>query len=284
MGVERVGRDDNFFELGGHSFAAIGLMARIRKLFGQQLPLSILFRAGTVASLAEILHQSPKQVASSPLVAIQPLGARPPFFCVHPGGGIVYSYVALARCLGLEQPFYALEAVGIAQDAQPYIRIEDMAAHYIGAMQTIQSAGPYLIGGWSFGGVVAFEMAQQLNARGHKVALLALFDAELDFEGELKMEADDAELLAEMFREFIPGLPQMLCSIESSERLQLALRLVKESNLLPPDFEFEEVRRLARVARANTEALIQYRPKTYAGRVTIFRAEDTFEKLGVLAP
>jgi amino acid adenylation domain-containing protein len=281
--IERVGLHDNFFEVGGHSLAAMVLMARIRESFGQQLPLSILFQSGTVASFAELLDRSPKRAALSPLVAIQPLGVRPPFFCVHPAGGIVYSYFGLARSLGLEQPFYGLEDIGIAQDTRPYTRVEDMAAHYLGEMQTIQPKGPYLIGGWSFGGLVAFEMAQQLNASGHKVALLAIFDTHLQHGNEFEMKADDVEHFVAIFHEHIPGLRDNLNQARFSERLPLAIQLAKESDLLPPDFDIEDVRRLIKVAKANREAAINYRPTTYPGRMTLFRAEDEFKRYGAIA-
>src|SRR5205823_1918690 len=105
-------------------------------------------------------QQSPQSTLRSPLVAIQSGGARRPFFCVHPGGGEVLCYYDLARALGPDQPFYGLRAVGLEGEAMPDTRIAAMAARYLDVLREQQQHGPYLLGGWSLGGVVAFEMAQ----------------------------------------------------------------------------------------------------------------------------
>src|SRR5262249_10649045 len=110
------------------------------------------------------------------LVAIQPLGSKPPFFCVHGRSGHVLFCRELARHLGREQPCSGLQAQGLDGRTPPFSRIDAMAAHYIEEIRTVQTQGPYFLGGMSFGGRVAFEMAQQLGRRGHEVALLALFD------------------------------------------------------------------------------------------------------------
>src|SRR5262249_39565166 len=122
----------------------------------------------------------------SPLVAIQPQGSARPFFCVHAVSGNVLCYRTLAHRLGAQQPFYALQARGVDDEQEPQTRVEAMAADYLEAVQTVQPHGPYLLGGWSMGGLIALEMAKQLEAQGEEVRLLALFDTKaLDDEAEV---------------------------------------------------------------------------------------------------
>jgi thioesterase domain-containing protein len=118
----------------------------------------------------ERLHVSAPKGALTP---DQPGGSGPPFFCVHGFGGGVLGYAELARQLGPEQPFYGLQAAGLNGLDEPDVRIEDMAARYLQAMRAVQPEGPYYLGGYCYGGIVAFEMARQLRTQGEHVALLA---------------------------------------------------------------------------------------------------------------
>src|SRR2546425_6293135 len=174
--VQPIGVDENFFELGGHSLLAVKLFAEVEKSFGKNLPLATLFQAPTVRQLARVLHDEGWQTAWSSLVMIHPGGARIPFFCVHAAGGNVLEYHELARMLGPDQPFYGLQAKGLSGEEQPHTSITEMAAHYLREMREVQPEGPYLLGGRSSGGTIAFEMACQLAAEGQKVAMLALLD------------------------------------------------------------------------------------------------------------
>jgi len=176
LAVEQVGVDDNFFELGGHSLMAVRLFAVMEKRFGKRLPLATLFQAPTVAQLAAILQRDCAPSWSS-LVPIQPLGSKQPFFCVHAVGGNVLEYYDLALRLGKDQPFYGLQSRGLGGEQPPHTRIEEMAAHYIKEIREFQPTGPYLIGGRSLGGIIAFEMACQLRAQGQEIGLLALLDS-----------------------------------------------------------------------------------------------------------
>lgn len=176
LGIPQVGIHDNFFELGGSSLLAVQLFNQIEQVCGKYLPLSILFQAATVEQLASILHLEEELGRSSSLVLIQSGGSKPPIFGIHEVQGHILFYRELAHHLGSEQPFYGLQPVGLDGKQAPLTRCEDMAAHYIEQMRTIQPEGPYFLIGYSVGGVFAFEMAQQLQAQGQKVALLALLD------------------------------------------------------------------------------------------------------------
>jgi len=173
----KVGIRDNFFDLGGHSLLAVQLISAIQIEMGHQLLLSVILECPTVERLAARLQGQGAEAAGwQALVSIQPMGNRPPFFAVHGIGGGVLIYRRLAELLGPDQPFFGLQAVTLGGAEREYGRVGEMAAHYLRELRQIQPHGPYYLGGLSFGGNVALEMAQQLQSAGERVALLALFD------------------------------------------------------------------------------------------------------------
>jgi len=181
LGIHPIGIQDDFFNLGGHSLLAVRLFAQIEKSLGKSLPLSVLLQASTIEELANVLREGGKSVASSPLVQIQAGSShKSPLFCIHGGGFNVLVYRDLALGLEPDQPVYGLQARGLVGDEIPDIpirdRLEEIATDYVEQIQTIQPEGPYLLAGLSNGGNIALEMAQQLQAQGHHVALVALFD------------------------------------------------------------------------------------------------------------
>jgi thioesterase domain-containing protein/SAM-dependent methyltransferase/acyl carrier protein len=179
LGVAPISATDNFFDIGGHSMLALRLVARIEGALGRPLPLGVLFQSPTVRGLAAALGAGAGVSQWSSLVPIQAGTDRPPFFCVHAIGGHVMNLRDILRRLPPEQPVFALQARGLNGDAEPARTFEEMAAHYIAEMRSAQPRGPYFIGGLSLGGVIAFEMARQLEAAGDAVALVALLDAHL---------------------------------------------------------------------------------------------------------
>jgi len=176
LGVESIGPGENYFDLGGDSSLAVHMFAQVEKQFHVKLPLATLYEAPTIAELACILHCEAPVAGWSPLVAIQPTGSRPAFFCFHGAGGNVLSYRQLSMHLGSDQPFYGLQCQGLDGACPPLVRIEDMAALYVKEIRRVQRRGPYFLGGYCMGGTLAFEAAQQLHAAGESIALLALFD------------------------------------------------------------------------------------------------------------
>ncbi len=176
LGTQPIGIQDNYFELAGNSLQAVQLFARIEQVTGKNLPLATLFQAPTIEKLAKMLGQEEDSVSWSSLVPIQASGTKLPFFCIHGLGGDVLSFYDLSHHLGQDQPFYGLQAQGLDGDKQPFTRVEDMAAHYIQEIRTVQPQGPYLLGGLSSGGTIAFEMARQLQAQDQEVALVVLLD------------------------------------------------------------------------------------------------------------
>jgi len=176
LGIECVGVDQNYFDLGGDSSLAVRMFAEIEKVFKVKLPLATLYDAPTIEELARFLKSNSVASGWSPLVAIQPLGSRPPFFCFHGAGGNVLTYRDLSRHLGSDQPFYGLQSQGLDGSRPPLTKIEEMAALYLKEIRRVQPHGPYFLGGYCGGGTIAFEVAQQLRADREPVALLALFD------------------------------------------------------------------------------------------------------------
>jgi len=252
LGIKEVGVYDNFYELGGDSLLAVQLLPQLRDILQVQISLDNLFAADTIAELAKIVTQHQNQNLEtapwSPLVEIQ-LGSKQPFFCVHPIGGGALCYTQLAQYLGPDQPFYGLQAAGLYGEQEPCSDIKIMAARYIQAVQSVQPEGPYLLGGWSMGGVIAFEMATQLqDHHGQKIALLALIDAMAPIS---ITEVDDETLLGK-FRQDILGL--------SSEY---------------PDFSQERLEKnLFHVFKSNFRAMQSYVPQVYDGRVTLLKAGE----------
>ncbi len=178
LGIDHIGIHDDFFDLGGHSLLAIRVFAAIERLTGERLPLTVLFQAPTIAAFAELLVTERPDARWTSLVAAQPEGSRRPFFYVSPFLITVLSFSHLARHLGPDQPFYAIQPQGMEGDHPIHQRVEDMAAHYVEELREVQPRGPYLLGGHCAGSWVAFEMARQLQADGDEVELLALVDSE----------------------------------------------------------------------------------------------------------
>lgn len=176
LGIHPIGLRDNFFDLGGHSLIAIRLMAQIEKLFGKKLPLNVLFQAPTIEQMANIVRDEGWSLPYKSLVAIQPNGSRPPLFCVHGAGGQVLFYHDLVRYLPEDQPLYGLESHHWDEDYPRLNSVEEIAEHYLNEIRTLQAKGPYYLCGTSLGGIIAYEMAQQLHADGQEVAFLGLFD------------------------------------------------------------------------------------------------------------
>ncbi len=283
--VDCIGLQDNFFEVGGHSLLAVRLMAKIQQQFGKNLPLATLFQAPTIEQLAAILRQdldfSDSSVSSS-LVAIQPGGSKQPFFCV-PGanGNVIYLY-DLARYLGPDQPFYGLQAPGL-DDGKFYTRIEDIALHYIEEIQAVQPQGPYLLGGHSFGGKVAFEMAIQLQKQGHEVGLLAIFDTEAPIVGSSKLvtdDWDDAQWLTQfskaaelLFKKNLKVSYADLQPLDLDEQFKYLLEHFEMAKALPLGTDIRQFRNWVQVFKANCQ--IDYvSQEVYPNRITLFRASE----------
>ncbi|MDQ2908263.1 MAG: amino acid adenylation domain-containing protein [Candidatus Eremiobacteraeota bacterium] len=175
LDVRPIGTTDDFFELGVSSIVAARLFDRIERDLGTKLPLSPLFQAPTIGKLAALIDGRVDRSSTS-LVPIQPHGSQTPIFCIHGGAGTILHFQPLSKRLGPNQPFYGLQMKGLYGDAAPERTVESMARHYLREIRTVQRAGPYVLAGYCFGGMVAAEMARQLKRAGERVALLVMFN------------------------------------------------------------------------------------------------------------
>ncbi|MBF0396015.1 MAG: amino acid adenylation domain-containing protein [Desulfobacterales bacterium] len=176
LGIHPIGIYDNFFDIGGQSLLAIRLISRINQYFKKPLTVTMLFQYPNIAGLSECLSQDPRVASYSSLIPIQTKGSNPPLFIVPGAGGFAFYLNALSSYLGKNQPLYGLQDPGLDIDIEPYQRIEDIAHHHIQHIKQIKSKGPYILGGHSFGGYVAYEIAQQLQRSGDDVSCVILFD------------------------------------------------------------------------------------------------------------
>ncbi len=304
LGVHPISVKDNFFDLGGHSMLAARLFAQIEKKLGINLPLANLFQAPTIEELARIfsqedhsseqkkstmqlesasnlLNQSGTASPCSSLIVIQPKGSKPPLFCIHVLGRGLKFYRPLANHLGSEQPLYGLAAQIMDKKYAPPNRVEDLAAHYIKEMRILQPEGPYFLAGVSFGGSVAFEMAQQLVAQGQKVALLALLDT---YASETVNQISSGERFSAHWNKFLQLGPTYVLKKAKDNvkgkiqkfnhklnhslnkigcKLYLGIGRPLSNNL--QDFTFQQ---------ENIQASRNYVPQVYPGRVALFRSRD----------
>ena len=280
LNVRPIGILDDFFALGGHSLLAVRLMSEIQKRLRVQVALSAIFEHGSIAHLATTLRNK-EAVPQIPLVAIRSGGSLPPLFFVHPANGQVACYYRLASHLPEDQPFYGLQDLDIYHQDGPERSIEEMAAGYIEAIRAVQPEGPYYLGGYSFGGIVAFEMAQQLKAVEQEVALLAILDSASPDRESMKLQ-QPTELLATIVGEAarkasgktIQDVYNEMQGLSFEQQLEHAMELLSAANVellvMEKDWLREQVELFARRLRATH----RYHAHPYSGRIVLFRATE----------
>ncbi|MFP2934212.1 thioesterase domain-containing protein, partial [Pyxidicoccus sp. 3LG] len=296
LGAPRVGLKDNFFELGGHSLIAVRLFARIKKTLGADLTLATLFEAPTLEQCAALVREAagipftpdaapgaaaPASATATaaktqprewtPLVTIQKGGTGTPFFCVHGAGGNVLNFRELAGTLGKDQPFYGLQARGVDGKLPPADSIEEMASIYLESIRQVRPKGPYLIGGYSGGGVVAYEMAQRLKAMGEEVGLLAFLDTFHPSTQERRLSLGERlKGLREEGTSYVTRKLRTRVERDSNRLLsQIKMRWYEQRGEALPI----ELRDLQLTERFQNLAS-RYSPRPYVGPVTLFRAQE----------
>jgi len=282
LGIERVESEDDFFALGGHSLIAVRLFAKIKNAFQVDLELATLFDARTVRALAGVVRQRLQQTESiekrwSCLVPIQPNGSRVPLFFVHAIGGEVLFYEPLARCLGSDQPFYALQSVPANFEALRETSIEEMASTYLEEVRSFLPEGPYILGGHSYGGLVAFEMAQQLRAQGIEPALLIMVDAVVPGSRQQVRASAQISTLKENLRN--EGMSYLVRKAEVKRIYWQRKLLTKVHHARAYGYRLagrslSADLRYAQMEEIRVRALAHYRFKTYDGKIDLIRATE----------
>ncbi|MDB6100267.1 MAG: hypothetical protein JWO52_266 [Gammaproteobacteria bacterium] len=281
LGIRPIGVTDSFFDLGGRSILAARLFVGISRLFGKDLPLATLFQSPTIEQLAKQLHPKSDAARYTTLVSIQPDGSKPPFFCVHGGAGSTLFLNALGRAMGnSQQPLYGIEPEGL--DGRRFRRttIPMMAAHYIAEIRKVQPCGPYYIGGYCFGGMVAFEMAHQLRSMGEQAALLVLLNAPL-FERLVEAKRSSPPAVRSAAQKVLrvlssPGRVVGWRIRTLYRHLQTWLHVATCNTLLGLGVKIPQAMRTTFVTRMIYRAQLAYVPKPYPGKLTMFRGRGLY--------
>jgi amino acid adenylation domain-containing protein len=272
--IHPIGSTASFFDLGGQSIQAAELFLRIRRTFGRDLPLSTLFRADTVEKLAVELSASSSD-AYPTVVAIQPHGSRPPFFCVHGGAGITLYLQGLASRMDPEQPFYSIEPEGLDGKRFKRTTVETIAAHYVAEIRKIQPNGPYRIGGYCFGGIVAVEMAQQLRRAGEEPEVVALLSAQLLFNRPRPLLAPVSKSakarLARLMQSPAKFWRRRVIWLNRSSQFKICHLFLSVGRRVPLKL------RTFYVEQMLSRAEWQYVPRFYPGNLHIFRSRGVYD-------
>ncbi len=303
---------DSFFDLGGDSLLALVMLTRVQETFGVRIPVGNFMAAPTVEELSSAIRDHGWSTSPSCVINVSGSGGQRPFFCIHPGGGELYELRYLRRELG-ERPIYALMPIGWNGETEPLASIEEMATYYIERIREVQAAGPYHLGGYSLGGVIAFEIAQQLTAAGEQISFLGLFETwpvvdvvcvpedAYEYEstaaavelarqtGRVAMPAEELLYLKSMSYA-IPGLESLERSMRDKKiydfeglcreledmrpKLQQALDELKARGLVINEMDIGEFYRMHEVAAKQIWALSAYRPSAYPGVATLFAGRD----------
>ena len=269
--LPRVGIDQDFFSLGGHSLLAIQMFSRIESELGVRASVSLLYRASTIRTLAEQLKNG-MGAESHRLNPIQTGGNLPPVFCMYRLDGLDMCYRELAIALGSEQPVYGFTPAALGGDADVPLSLAEIAAGCVRELRVFYPDGPYLLAGSSFGGMLAYEMAQQLRTAGAEVALLALFDT--------YGRASEVHRPARSRMSKLAAHLKMLSRLRGKRRLHyLAVRLkianfIPESMRLPEDTDGLLPEDIKRIQDAHMKALWEYQPTRYGGKIVLFRAQE----------
>ncbi len=279
--LKQLSLDANFFSAGGHSMLAVRLAHRLReRLALAQFPVASVFAFPTVRQLAqhidsdhsgglvELLPRHGPLSSKLPpnLVRLRPEGSQPALFCIHGLGGHVVSFVPLARQLSVDRGFYALQGNGIDGRTLPDESIATMADRYTEAIRSVQAAGPYLLSGWSMGGLIALEVANCLIRSGESVASLIMLDTHLSVAERALQDVTDESIMRQI-------APRIGVSLDSLKRLALSEQWnVVQEQVQRSGIDSQELELLARVCQAHLAALAGYAPRSFEGQAFLLRA------------
>ncbi len=280
LGIPDLSIHDDFFELGGHSLIAVNMMSKIDQQIGRKVPLAALLKHATIHQLGQLLDQQSETTFKDSLVPIKTTGNKPPLYLIHGGGLHVLMFQTLAANMDADQPIYALQAKGLNGEGNALNRIEDMAAHYIAEIQKTNPNGPYALAGYSFGGLIAFEMAKQLKAANKKVLMLSVFDTVIKPE-LTDFEHSFAEKISTLGKKVAWSLKDMVNHPKDNLSYRKYVyqrrfnnwktKFFKEGNAHTNN---KDTRLATIVNQSNFEAWKNYQITPYSGDLYLFRATE----------
>ncbi|MBX7255073.1 MAG: amino acid adenylation domain-containing protein [Candidatus Hydrogenedentes bacterium] len=292
--VRPIGVTDNFFDLGGHSLSAVYLMDQILQKFDRLVPPTALFESPTIEQMAAVLRNQATDEPVPVIVPIQPRGSKPPFFCVHPAPGTVFCYMALAKHMGEDRPFYGIQAPSVNGARVVFDSIEETARHYVSAVRAVQPEGPYYLGGHSSGGVVALELARLLKAEGCEVGAVVLLDSIAPLPAQKAAQvysacqatADDAFWLAcvlmlvEFFFQTRFDISySTLKRLPVDEQYEAVLDSLKKVGFVPPNSGPGAIHGLVENVKMTSNAAVKYAPPVFDGKVVFVHTRELFTSI-----
>jgi thioesterase domain-containing protein len=281
--VDDIGCEDNFFELGGHSLLAIRLIDAIDKTFGRSLSIANFFHAPTIRDQALLLRQ--QYSITSCVIAVQSRGKRPPLFVVPGYGGAVTPFHALAKALGADQPLYLVDLNSVGCEPPQSMTLESVAAQVVESMRGVQPHGPYQLAGYSLGGRIAYEIAQQLLRHGEAIDLLAMLDCGAPGYPRVQSFVSRTFLHIKHGLKLGPGESRAYFA----DRVRSLRKYLKPERVYPPVFAEDVVEKAMEAARAIEarsqavyDAWLAYEPRKYRGAISVVRATVRPTRLGVM--
>jgi amino acid adenylation domain-containing protein len=277
-----IGVTDNFFELGGHSLQMIMLIARVEERLGERVTMAELFNDPTIEHLSELIGHEKENLLQSLLVPMRTEGAKLTLFGPHASAGHVWCYKELVQHLGEDQPFFGVQARQPESGLVYYTKIEEMATDYLEAIRSVQPHGPYMLAGWSMGGVIAFEMARQFQAQGEEISMLALMDAHAS-DGKVE-EFGWGELLSIFAIDLGLNLTNETATVEEIQALPPMAQLrrvwkeAKLAGVVPSDMTLVEFRRMFDIFKINANTVASYKSEEFRGRITLFVPEEDIDQ------
>jgi thioesterase domain-containing protein/acyl carrier protein len=277
--VEEIGLDDDFFMLGGHSMIAAQVMQKLEKETSIRLPLTALFEAPTVKKLSRYIELKGNDASWKSLVTIKPGDGKRPLYIVHGAGLNVLIFHAIAKNLNPEQSVFGLQARGLNGKDDPFDNMEKIASYYISEILDQNPQGPYNLAGYSFGGVVAFEMAKQLTAMGKTVNMLGIFDTSVDtspkpktFLNKSVKKLRDAYVYVKFNLQLLRKDPVQTLHYRYVNRKYKMMRLLSKFHMIRESSGQEKyLKHSARINHKHDIAYKNYVLTPYKGTIDLFR-------------
>ena len=274
----QIGVDDNFFDLGGDSSSALKIFTEIAQTCGRELPLETILRAPTITQLALLLEgtDSPRVPR---LIRMRTGTERPPVFITHGIGGSVLELSQLLRHMQTDHSIYGLQARGIEGVDEPHDRIEDMAQYFLDAIREVQPTGPYILIGYSMGGLVTLDIARRLSETGEKIALLAMIESYPD--RRFQPISQRMRIYSRLLTKHVSNVRQLPLRNAISYIFRPSVRIKPVSQDLAQTPSERLLLQFAHVAQrtraAGYQALAHYRPRFYPGKINFVKAEISLD-------